>query len=257
MRSLLQEPLGFWKLGSGRNRQCPHEPSAGSSGRRGRKYAELRLDLAVSSSGVVPLRCPGRGVGLPLRLGCCLRYTGPAGPSRAEPSGSGSTRPGHERGRMMYRRPRRCCRRPRGAAALGDPARASGECSAYGGRDRDPRLFPAASSPQSPWGSPAFSADPTESDPVCTRSLSPDLGCDTPLRSPVFSVANIRVVIKCCHPSVSCEVFVGMLRRTSVFSNLIPPLFNEALILCRSPPTLPPAPVHDVKGVVTRKGQAG
>lgn len=93
---------------------------------------EVRRSCALtspgSSSGVVPLRCPGRGVGLQLLLGCCLRYTGPAGAerNRAEPSGSGSTRPGHERGRMMRRRPRRCSRRPRGAAALGDPARASG-----------------------------------------------------------------------------------------------------------------------------------
>lgn len=157
-------------------------------------------------------------VGLPLLLVRCLPHTCRAGPSRTEPSGSGSTRPGHERCRMMRRRPRRCSRRPRGASALGDPARASGECNESGGRDL--RRLSGASSLLSPQGSPAFSADPAESGPICTCSLLPDLGRDCPLHSQAFSVATVRVaVIKCCHPSVSCEVFVVWLCRTPVFSN--------------------------------------
>lgn len=146
MLPVLQEPPGFWKLGLGRNsysllRNVPPEAPGGAAGRT----QAVRLDLAGSSSGVIPFRCPGRCVWLRLLLGGCLRHTGPAGSSRAEPSGSGSTRPGHERCRMMRRRPRRCSRRPRGAAALGYPTRASGECSARGACD--PRPLPQRRSP--------------------------------------------------------------------------------------------------------------
>lgn len=80
----------------------------------------------------------------------------------------------------------------------------------------------------------------------------------------MFSVANVRLgVIKCCYPSVCCEVFVGMVRRTSVSSSPMFSLFNGTLLFSVGPlPSLPlptplPAPVHSVKVVVTRDGHLG